>query len=93
MTYDLILRGGRVIDPSQKLDAVADEDDVPVAPDTEDGGAVEHAWGFNREDRSVATEPDRRSISGPGVRAIVRVLQPLEAHVRVTLGRGQAGVT
>jgi len=24
MTYDLILRGGRVIDPSQKLDAVAD---------------------------------------------------------------------
>ena len=24
MTYDLILRGGRVIDPSQKLDASAD---------------------------------------------------------------------
>src|SRR5215471_10529737 len=24
MTYDLILRGGRVIDPSQKLDAVTD---------------------------------------------------------------------
>jgi dihydroorotase len=24
MTYDLILRGGRVIDPSQKLDAVID---------------------------------------------------------------------
>ena len=24
MTYDLILRGGRVIDPSQKLDAIAD---------------------------------------------------------------------
>src|ERR1700680_3303497 len=24
MTYDLILRGGRVVDPSQKLDAVAD---------------------------------------------------------------------
>jgi dihydroorotase len=24
MTYDLILRGGRVIDPSQKLDAITD---------------------------------------------------------------------
>ena len=24
MSYDLILRGGRVIDPSQKLDAVTD---------------------------------------------------------------------
>ena len=24
MTYDLILRGGRVVDPSQKLDAVTD---------------------------------------------------------------------
>ena len=24
MTYDLILRGGRVIDPSQRLDAVTD---------------------------------------------------------------------
>jgi dihydroorotase len=24
MTYDLVLRGGRVIDPSQKLDAVTD---------------------------------------------------------------------
>ena len=24
MTYDLILRGGRVIDPSQRLDAVSD---------------------------------------------------------------------
>jgi dihydroorotase len=24
MTYDLILRGGRVIDPSQQLDAVTD---------------------------------------------------------------------
>jgi dihydroorotase len=24
MAYDLIIRGGRVIDPSQKLDAVAD---------------------------------------------------------------------
>jgi dihydroorotase len=24
MAYDLILRGGRVIDPSQRLDAIAD---------------------------------------------------------------------
>jgi len=52
MTYDLILRGGRVVDPSQKLDAVTD---IAFA-----GGKVARIGGALRPD----TKTDVRDVSG-----------------------------
>src|SRR5213079_1064843 len=52
MTYDLILRGGRVVDPSQKLDAVTD---IAVG-----GGKVARIGGAVRPD----TKTDVREVSG-----------------------------
>src|SRR5437660_11173340 len=52
MTYDLILRGGRVVDPSQKLDAVTD---IAFA-----GGKVARIGAALRPD----TKTDVRDVSG-----------------------------
>src|SRR5439155_19559323 len=52
MTYDLILRGGRVVDPSQKLDAVTD---IAFA-----GGKVARIGAALRGD----TKTDVRDVSG-----------------------------
>ena len=52
MTYDLILRGGRVVDPSQKLDAVTD---IAFG-----GGKVARIGGALRPD----TKTDVRDVSG-----------------------------
>src|SRR5258705_10442967 len=66
MTYDLILRGGRVVDPSQKLDAVMD---VAFA----DGKVARIGAGLRAE-----TKTDVRDVSG---RIVTPGLIDLHTHV------------
>src|ERR1700751_5314688 len=66
MSYDLILRGGRVVDPSQKLDAVTD---VAFA----DGKVARIGAGLRTE-----AETDVRDVSG---RIVTPGLIDLHTHV------------